>query len=90
MGETNPKSLVPMVVGVPSAKWDGWGVGRDPVKFRSDWLLGSLPFGMTDLGRMCKLEWCHGGRWEVWDLWDCALSAQLHFGTSGKESEILA
>ena len=49
---SDPKSLRSIVVGVPSAKWDGWGVGRDPVKFRSNWLLGSLPFGMPDLGRL--------------------------------------
>ena len=63
--------------GVPLAKWAGRGVERDPVTFRRDWLLASLPSDMPAVGRLWKVVYCHR---EVWDVWDCALSAQLDFG----------
>ena len=55
-GASNPKLLRWSVVGVPLAEWHAGGVGRDPVTFRSDWLLGSLPSGMPALGRPCKVK----------------------------------
>ena len=50
--EKNSTSMVWDAKGVPLAKWAGWGVERDPVTFRRDWLLASLPSDMPAVGRL--------------------------------------